>query len=172
MASPATPLLGKSTCINRSRFTLTSASLAQLVSAKSPVLMQVQVPQAQADQRAALAGAQAGGICYRVWSKSSHIKHVSLLPPAIAWQDPMAAVLHTLLFSQGRITASDLQLLDPLKPAQFASACQALHNLQLADFDQQAGCVELIDRQTAEAAVRLPVQPRLACMIVRCGKLC
>lgn len=93
-----------------------------------------------------------------------------MLPPAIAWQDPLAAVLQLALLADGPIDGSELPLLTTLEPDMLQRAGQALQNLQVAEFDKAGGTLRLTDRQTAAAMARLPVHPRLACMIVRCGQ--
>lgn len=116
----------------------------------------VMASQASATQRAGRAGRTAPGVCYRLWSQSSHAQR------AVSWQaEILRSELSSLLVESGQWGARDINALPWLElppPASVARAETLLGTLGI----WQAG--RLSDHGAAVA--KLPVHPRLGHMLL------
>lgn len=116
------------------------------------------ISRASADQRRGRAGRTANGVCYRLWSESSHESLVRHSPPEIAEAD--LAPLALELACWGSTDSSALAWLDPPPAVPLAQAMDELARLEAID---DSGRPTAIGRQMAE----LGLHPRLAHMVLR-----
>ena len=122
----------------------------------------VAISRASADQRRGRAGRTAPGVCYRLWSESTHAALAAYSVPEILEAD--LAPLALELACWGIADPAQLDWLDPPPAATLAQARELLSLLEAID-----------DRGQATASGRrmaaLGTHPRLAHMIERAGSL-
>ena len=120
------------------------------------------VSQASADQRRGRAGRLDSGVCYRLWSQSTHASLAAQTSPEILQAD--LAPLALELACWGVHDASDLRWLDLPPAAPLTQARELLQDLDALDANQ---------RITAhgQTMARIGTHPRLAHMLIRAQKL-
>jgi ATP-dependent helicase HrpB len=118
----------------------------------------VAISRASADQRRGRAGRTAAGVCYRLWSESSHAALAPQSTPEILEAD--IAPLALELACWGAQDASSLAWIDPPPDANLAQARDLL--LRLEAIDERGQATPLGRRMTS-----LGTHPRLAHMIER-----
>ena len=120
------------------------------------------VSQASADQRRGRAGRLDSGVCFRLWSQSTHQSLAAHTSPEILQAD--LAPLALELSNWGVQDANALRWLDPPPAAPLTQARELLQDLDALD-DQQ--------RITAHgrAMARIGTHPRLAHMLIRAQQL-
>ncbi len=121
----------------------------------------VRVSRASADQRAGRAGRLGPGSAYRLWTESVHRGLLAFNPPEILEAD--LAPLALELAQWGVADPGALRWLDPPPAGAFAQARELLAGLGALDL---AGRITAAGRRMAG----LPVQPRLARMLVEAGR--
>jgi ATP-dependent helicase HrpB len=116
------------------------------------------VSQASADQRRGRAGRLDSGVCFRLWSQSTHASLAAQTSPEILQAD--LAPLALELACWGVHDANDLRWLDPPPAAPLTQAQELLQDLDALDANQ---------RITAHgrAMARIGTHPRLAHMLIR-----
>jgi ATP-dependent helicase HrpB len=125
-------------------------------------LITVTASKASAEQRKGRAGRLEPGICYRLYSRHVFQSMIPFAPPEILISDLSALVLD--LAAWGVKAASELAWLDaPPKPA-WDAAGELLQDLGALD---ASGSIT----SRGKAMVRLPLQPRLARLLLRAGEL-
>ena len=120
------------------------------------------VSQASADQRRGRAGRLDSGVCYRLWSQSTHLSLAAQTSPEILQAD--LAPLALELACWGVQDANTLRWLDSPPAAPLTQARELLRNLDALDANQ---------RVTAHgrAMARIGAHPRLAHMLIRAQKM-
>lgn len=120
------------------------------------------VSQASADQRRGRAGRLDSGVCYRLWSQSSHQSLAAQTSPEILQAD--LAPLALELACWGVQDANALRWLDPPPAAPLTQAQELL---------QELGALDAQQRITAHgrAMARIGTHPRLAHMLIRAQPL-
>jgi ATP-dependent helicase HrpB len=118
----------------------------------------VRISRASADQRRGRAGRTAPGVCYRMWSESTHAALLPQAPAEILEAD--LAPLALELACWGADDPAALAWLDPPPPASLAQARELLTRLEALDAQGRA---TPLGRDMAA----LGVHPRLAHMILR-----
>jgi ATP-dependent helicase HrpA len=119
------------------------------------------VSQASADQRKGRCGRIAPGVCYRLYAESDHLAQPEYTDPEIRRTNLAAVVLQMRAFGLGDIER--FPFLDPPEPRAIRDALTLLTELgALVD-----------DRLTpvGRSMARLPIDPRLARMLVEASKL-
>ncbi len=114
------------------------------------------ISRASADQRAGRAGRTAPGICYRLWDEITGRSRPEHLEPEIQRVDLAGAILELLCWGETEILKFPW-----ITPPTKASVSQALETLRLLGA-VDAGKVTALGRTMN----RLPVQPRLARMMI------
>ena len=125
-------------------------------------LQTVRVSRASADQRRGRAGRTEPGVCYRLWDEPQ----TSALEPANR-PEILAADLSGFLLDLAHWGVTDLSTLtfvDPPPPAALAEAKKLLIELDALD---KSGRIT----DTGKSLRRLPLPPRLACMVVRAASM-
>lgn len=125
-------------------------------------LQTVRVSRASADQRRGRAGRTEPGVCYRLWDEPQ----TSALEPANR-PEILAADLSGFLLDLahwGVTDPSTLTFVDPPPPAALAEAKKLLIELDALD---KSGRIT----DTGKSLRRLPLPPRLACMVVRAARM-
>ena len=125
-------------------------------------LQTVRVSRASADQRRGRAGRTEPGVCYRLWDEPQ----TSALEPAHR-PEILAADLSGFLLDLahwGVTDPSTLTFVDPPPPAALAEAKRLLIELDALD---KSGRIT----DTGKSLRRLPLPPRLACMVVRAARM-
>jgi ATP-dependent helicase HrpB len=125
-------------------------------------LQTVRVSRASADQRRGRAGRTEPGVCYRLWDEPQ----TSALEPANR-PEILAADLSGFLLDLAHWGVTDLSTLtfvDPPPPAALAEAKKLLIELDALD---KSGRIT----DTGKSLRRLPLPPRLACMVVRAARM-
>lgn len=115
------------------------------------------ISRASADQRAGRAGRTQPGVCLRMWDESSHRARPEIDDPEIRRVDLAGPVLELLCWGE-----SDVAAFPWYEPPREAAVTQALHLLRKLGAIDELSCVTPIGR----AMSRLPVQPRLARLLV------
>ena len=121
---------------------------------------------ASADQRRGRAGRVAPGVCYRLWSETTHASLAADTPPEIASADLAPLALNLAAWGGGAALADPaaaLPWLDPPPAGQMAAARDLLERL---------GAVEAGTGRVTEmgkAMARLPAHPRIARMLLWAG---
>lgn len=121
-------------------------------------LVTVRESKSSAEQRKGRAGRQAAGVCYRLFSRHTHHAMTPYTPPELLESDLAPLVLE--LASWGTAEPCELPWLDPPPVAAIAAGRQLLRDLAAID---AAGRVTSLGRNMA----RLPLHPRLACLLIR-----
>jgi ATP-dependent helicase HrpB len=125
-------------------------------------LMTVNVSQASAHQRRGRAGRTEPGVCYRLYSRHTFQSLIAFHPPEIAISDLSPLVLDVAAW--GVTDSAALPWLDPPPPAAWRSAQSLLKDLGALD---RQGFIT----QKGRMMSRLPVHPRLACLLLKAEKL-
>ena len=120
------------------------------------------VSQASADQRRGRAGRLDSGVCYRLWSQSTHVSLAAQTSPEILQAD--LAPLGLELACWGVHEASDLRWLDAPPAAPLTQARELLQNLDALDAHQRT-------TEHGRAMARIGTHPRLAHMLIRAQKM-
>jgi ATP-dependent helicase HrpB len=121
-------------------------------------LVTTKVSQAAADQRRGRAGRLSAGVCYRLWSESTHALLAAHTAPEILYAD--LAPLALEISCWGATDASSLTWIDPPPAAPLAQARDVLRQLEAID---ATGRITAHGRTLATAGTH----PRLAHMLVR-----
>lgn len=119
------------------------------------------ISKASADQRAGRAGRTQPGTCLRLWDETSHRHRPDFEQPEIARVDLSGPVLQLLAWGETDVAA--FPWFEPPPPAAIEHALDLLRRLGAID----DGVVTELGR----VMVRLPVQPRLARLIVEGHRL-
>ena len=119
------------------------------------------ISRASADQRAGRAGRTQPGTCLRLWDETSHRHRPDFEQPEITRVDLSGAVLQ--LLSWGETDVAAFPWFESPPPAAIEHALDLLRRLGALD---ERGVTEL-----GRVMVRLPVQPRLARLIVEGHRL-
>lgn len=123
-------------------------------------LVTARISRASADQRAGRAGRLGPGVCYRLWTESTHRGLASQPVPEIKTADLASLALELAAWGTD---AGALTWLDPPPPGALAQARALLGMLGAID---EAGAITPIGR----AMAALPVHPRLAHMLRAAGE--
>ena len=118
---------------------------------------------ASADQRRGRAGRVAPGVCYRLWSETTHASLAADTPPEIASADLAPLALNLAAWGGGAALADPaaaLPWLDPPPAGQMAAARALLERLGAVE----AGTGRVTE--TGKAMARLPAHPRIARMLL------
>jgi ATP-dependent helicase HrpB len=121
------------------------------------------VSAASADQRRGRAGRVAPGVCYRLWSETTHASLAADTPPEIASADLAPLALNLAAWGGGDALADPaaaLPWLDPPPAGQMAAARALLERLGAVE----AGTGRVTE--TGKAMARLPAHPRIARMLL------
>ena len=121
------------------------------------------VSAASADQRRGRAGRVAPGVCYRLWSETTHASLAADTPPEIASADLAPLALNLAAWGGGAALADPaaaLPWLDPPPAGQMAAARALLERLGAVE----AGTGRVTE--TGKAMARLPAHPRIARMLL------
>ncbi|HTZ18383.1 MAG TPA: ATP-dependent helicase HrpB [Dissulfurispiraceae bacterium] len=125
-------------------------------------LVTVSVSKASAEQRKGRAGRLGPGACYRLYSRNAFQSMLPFAPPDIVVSDLTSLVLE--LAAWGVKNSSELSWLDAPPEASWNAAKQLLSTLGALD---RVGSIT----QIGKAMVRLPLQPRLARLVIKAGEL-
>ncbi len=125
-------------------------------------LITVIASKASAEQRKGRAGRLGPGICYRLYSRHVFQSMISFAPPEILISDLSALVLD--LVAWGVKAASELAWLDAPPAAAWNTARELLKDLGALD---SSGSIT----SRGKDMVRLPLQPRLARLLLRAEEL-
>ena len=120
------------------------------------------ISQAAADQRRGRAGRLSTGVCYRLWSQSTHASLAAQTSPEIMHAD--LAPLALELACWGANEANSLHWLDPPPPAPLAQARDLLRQLDALDDRERI-------KDHGRELSRIGAHPRLAHMLVRARDL-
>ena len=118
------------------------------------------ISQASAAQRAGRCGRVAPGVCYRLYTEADHAGRPAYTDPELKRSNLAAVVLAMRANRLGDVAA--FPFIDPPEPHAIRDAERLLHELQALD----DGKLTAIGR----AMARLPVDPRLARMLVAAGR--
>jgi len=124
-------------------------------------LVTVPVSRSSADQRQGRAGRLAAGICYRLWSESTHTTLPAHNHPEILDTDLAALALELALW--GEVSPERLGWLDPPPATTFERARALLADLGALD---ESGNISAHGRHLAQ----LPLHPRLAHMVLAASR--
>jgi len=128
------------------------------------------VSQASANQRAGRCGRIAPGICFRLYSEADFLQRPEQTDPEIRRTRLASVILQMLTLGLGRI--EDFTFMDPPEPRAISDGYRLLEELQAVDGAPAGGGkrrgttlrqLTAIGRQM----VRLPLDPRLARMVVQ-----
>jgi hypothetical protein len=75
-------------------------------------VLQVEISQSSATQRAGRASRLGPGTCIRCWSQRSHSERLPVSPPELKTMDPIVAVLEAALWGDTHLANNTLPLLD------------------------------------------------------------
>ena len=117
----------------------------------------LRISRASAEQRAGRAGRLAPGVCFRLWSEGTHGSLLPATPPEIRQADLLPLALE--LARWGVADAADLPWLDPPPAGALQGARELLQRLGLLDQRLRLSATGL-------EAAELPLQPRLACLLL------
>ena len=118
------------------------------------------ISQASAAQRAGRCGRIAPGVCYRLYTEADFAARPAYTDPELTRTSLAAVVLTMRAFGLGDVAS--FPFIDPPHPRAIADAERLLHELEaLEDGDLTA---------TGRAMARLPVDPRLARMVVEAAR--
>ncbi|MBK5263767.1 MAG: ATP-dependent helicase HrpB [Alphaproteobacteria bacterium] len=131
-----------------------AAGLTRLVTEKAS--------QAAATQRAGRAARQGAGVAYRLWEAAATSGMPPYDPPAILESDLSALLLDCAQW--GLIDPAALQWIDPPPDAAVQEARSRLRSLEALDDEGRI-------TPHGKAISRLPLEPRLAHMLVRAGEM-
>jgi ATP-dependent helicase HrpA len=118
------------------------------------------ISKASADQRKGRCGRVSEGICIRLYSESDFNARATFTDPEILRTNLASVILQMKAFGLGKL--EDFPFLDPPDYRQIRDGYQTLHELAAIDEDNQ---ITQIGRQLA----RLPIDPRIARMIIAAG---
>ena len=119
------------------------------------------ISQASAAQRAGRCGRIAPGVCYRLYDADDLAARPPYTDAEIKRTNLAAVVLTMRAFGLGRIDS--FPFIDPPHPRAISDAHRLLHELQAIDNDDQL-------TPTGRQMARLPVDPRLARMLIEAGR--
>ena len=125
-------------------------------------LKTVPISKASADQRAGRAGRTAPGVCYRLWTRHTHMHRTEHTPPEIAHAD--LAPLALELAAWGTADPSELSWLSPPPSGTMQQAVDLLQRLGALNDD---GTITSHGREMAA----MGIHPRLAHMLCRAQDL-
>ncbi len=117
----------------------------------------VRVSRASADQRRGRAGRTEPGVCWRLWSEAETVSLPAFATPEILAADLSRLVLDLAVWGVGDPTS--LAFLDPPPAPALAEARTLLHALGALDAEGRP-------TEAGRLMARLPLEPRLACMVV------
>jgi ATP-dependent helicase HrpA len=118
------------------------------------------VSKASADQRKGRCGRVSDGICVRLYSEEDFNARATFTDPEILRTNLASVILQMKAFGLGEL--EDFPFLEPPDYRQIRDGYQTLHELAAIDEDNQ---ITQIGRQLA----RLPIDPRIARMIIAAG---
>ena len=118
------------------------------------------ISQASAAQRAGRCGRIAPGVCYRLYGEGDFAARPSYTDPEIKRTNLAAVVLTMRAFRLGDIER--FPFIDPPEPRAVRDAVRLLHELQALEDDALT--------ETGRLMARLPVDPRLARMLVEAAR--
>lgn len=118
------------------------------------------ISQASARQRAGRCGRVAPGVCYRLYGEDDFQARPAYTDPELKRTNLAAVVLAMRAARLGDIET--FPFIDPPEPRAVRDAVGLLHELQALDGDQLT--------ETGRAMARLPVDPRLARMLIEAGR--
>ncbi len=121
------------------------------------------VSQASADQRKGRCGRVAPGVCIRLYSEEDYLGRAEFTDPEIRRVNLASVVLQMLAFGLGRMMA--FPFIDPPDPKAVRDAVRLLQELQALEATPEK--LTPLGREMA----RMPVDPRLARMVVEANKL-
>jgi ATP-dependent helicase HrpA len=119
------------------------------------------ISQASADQRKGRCGRVAPGVCYRLYSEADYAAQPAYTDPEIRRTNLAAVVLQMRAFELGDIES--FPFLDPPEPRAIRDAVTLLTELGAIEADRLT--------QTGRSMARLPIDPRLARMLVEAARL-
>ena len=119
------------------------------------------ISQASADQRKGRCGRVAPGVCYRLYSQADFLAQPAYTDPEIRRTNLAAVVLQMRAFELGDIET--FPFLDPPEPRAIRDAVTLLTELGALEGDRLTA--------TGRTMARLPIDPRLARMLVEAARL-
>ena len=120
-------------------------------------LTTVQISKDSADQRAGRAGRLSPGVCYRMWSKTTHSRLAPHLIPEILETDLASLMLD--MAKWGVIDIAQLTWLTPPPKGAVSQASQTLHELSALEHGKITA--------HGEKMLRLPCHPRIAHLLLK-----
>lgn len=118
------------------------------------------ISQASAAQRAGRCGRIAPGVCYRLYGEDDHDARPAYTDPELKRTNLAAVVLTMRAFRLGTVEA--FPFIEPPDPRAVRDAERLLHELLALKDDQLT--------ETGRAMARLPVDPRLARVLIEAGR--
>ena len=118
------------------------------------------ISQASAAQRAGRCGRIAPGVCYRLYGEDDFAARPAYTDAELKRTNLASVVLTMRAFRLGRIES--FPFIDPPEPGAVRDAVRLLHELQALDDDSLT--------EIGRAMARLPVDPRLARMLIEAGR--
>jgi len=121
-------------------------------------LVTVREARSQADQRAGRAGRTSAGVCYRLFSRQDYEALTAFAPPEVSVADLASLALELAIW--GAREPASLPWLDQPPAARLAAARALLVELGALD-------AAFAPTAAGRAMARLPLHPRLACLVLR-----